>query len=241
MIYYAKTHRGNVRTLNEDAVYIPEDDTGFFAILADGMGGHSAGDVASHLVVNTVKAFLSELDPASVTEDSVKDALNDANTLIWNESRANANRKGMGSTATVAAFDGSRAYIGQVGDSRAYLYRNGLLSQITTDHSYVQVLIDKGLIKKEEAVNHPQKNIITRAVGSERHVEVDTFAVNLQLGDVLLLCSDGLSNAVLDEQISEILSKDLSAAAERLIQAALDNGGTDNVSAVIIAFPGGVI
>jgi len=239
MIYYAKTHKGNVRKLNEDAVYIPEDSIGFFAILADGMGGHNAGDVASSLVVNTVKAFLNDIDPACINEGSVRDALCHANTLIWNESCANKNRNGMGSTATVAVFAGSCVYIGQVGDSRAYLLRNGALTQITKDHSYVQLLIDRGFITQDDAARHPQRNIITRAVGTECDVEVDTFIVELNEKDVILLCSDGLNNAVSDEDIAKLLSDDLSVAPERLIQAALDNGGTDNISVIIAALDGG--
>lgn len=239
MIYYAKTHKGNVRKLNEDAIYIPENNDGFLAVLADGMGGHSAGDVASSLIVSSVTAYFSGLDASSVSMEQVKDALRHANTLVWKESRANANRKGMGSTATIAVFVSDKAYIGQVGDSRAYLYREGALSQITTDHSYVQMLLDKGLISKEEASDHPQKNIITRAVGTDKEVEVDGFTVELLKDDVILLCSDGLSNAVGDDDIASILSYDLHTAAERLIQAALDNGGTDNISAVIAIYTGG--
>lgn len=239
MIYFAKTHKGNVRKLNEDAVYIPEDGIGFFAILADGMGGHNAGDVASSLVVNTVKAFLYDIEPASFSEGSVRDALCHANTLIWNESCTNANRSGMGSTATVAVFVDSGVYIGQVGDSRAYLYRDGNLSQITKDHSYVQLLIDRGFITQEDAARHPQKNIITRAMGTEPDVEVDTFVVELKENDIILLCSDGLNNAVSDDEIAKLLSSDLSLASENLIQAALDNGGTDNISVIIALFDGG--
>jgi protein phosphatase len=203
------------------------------------MGGHNAGDVASNLVVNAIRSYLTEMDPSSVTPELVKDALCQANTLVWSESRVNINRKGMGSTATVAVFTNGKVYIGQVGDSRAYLYRSAALSQITTDHSYVQILMDKGLISQEEAACHPQKNIITRAVGTEKDVEADTFTVKLQQGDVILLCSDGLSNAVSDDEMAAILSNDLQTATDRLIQAALDNGGTDNVSAVIAAMSGG--
>ncbi len=241
MIYYAKTHKGNVRKLNEDAVYIPENNDGFFAVLADGMGGHSAGDVASSLIVSSIVSYFCDVDPSSMTAKLVKDALSHANTLVFNESRANSNRKGMGSTATIAVFVSGRAYIGQVGDSRAYLYRQGTLSQITTDHSYVQMLLDKGLISREEAANHPQKNIITRAVGTDKDVEADVFTIELLKGDVILLCSDGLSNAVCDDEMAGILSHNLQAAAERLIQAALDNGGTDNVSAVIAVYTGGAL
>lgn len=239
MIYYAKTHKGNVRKLNEDAVYIPEDKQGYFAILADGMGGHSAGDVASSLIVSAVRSYFCGIDAAAVTAEMLKDALRHANTLVWNESRANSNRKGMGSTATAAVFTDGKVFIGQVGDSRAYLFRDGVLKQITTDHSYVQLLLDKGLINKEEAESHPQKNIITRAVGTDKDVDVDLFILELYQNDVILLCSDGLSNAVSDEQITGILSKDMPTVAERLIQAALDNGGTDNVSAVIAVYAGG--
>ncbi len=240
MIYFAKTHKGNVRKLNEDAVYIPENDDGDFAILADGMGGHNAGDVASSLVVNTVKAFFDNFEPDLITDEIVKEALDEANTLIWNESCANANRNGMGSTATVAVFVDNIVCIGQVGDSRAYLYRAGALSQITKDHSYVQLLIDRGFITKQDAARHPQKNIITRAVGTESTVEVDTFIVEIEENDVIMLCSDGLNNAVSDDEIKKLLSGDITVAAEKLIQAALDNGGTDNISVIIAVVDGGV-
>ena len=191
------------------------------------------------LVVNTVKAFFNDIDPASINESSVKGALYRANEFIWNESCANANRNGMGSTATVAVFSGNYAYIGQVGDSRAYLLRDSVLSQITKDHSYVQLLIDRGFITKDDATRHPQKNIITRAVGTECDIEVDTFVVELKENDVILLCSDGLNNAVPDNDIARLLSDDLSLAADRLIQASLDNGGTDNISVIIAVVNGG--
>ncbi len=239
MIYYAKTHIGNVRKLNEDAVYIPENNEGLLAILADGMGGHSAGDVASSLVVSAVASFFNEADEASVSEEGVREALYHANTLVWNESCTNKNRRGMGSTATVAVFAGAKAFIGQVGDSRAYLLRNGELSQITKDHSYVQMLLDKGMIDEEQAARHPQKNVITRAIGTDVSVDVDLFTIEMHDGDIILLCSDGLSNAVSDAQITAVLSDDIQTAADKLVKAALDNGGTDNVSAVIAVYTGG--
>jgi len=240
MTFYAKTHKGNVRKHNEDAVYIPEKGDGCFAVLADGMGGHKAGDVASSLVVSAVVSRLNEADAASITENDIRDALIRANTLVWNESCENVNRHGMGSTATVAAFANGCCYIGQVGDSRAYLFRDGKLFQITKDHSYVQVLVDKGLIKKDEAASHPKRNMITRAVGTERSIDVDTFVVELKKDDVIMLCSDGLSSAVSDGEIAAILSEGLSGASEKLIQAAMDNGGTDNISVIIAEMNGGV-
>ena len=212
---------------------------GFFAVVADGMGGHNAGDVASRIVVDTVVEALESADPETVTKEDVENILVSAsNRNVWENAQENRERSGMGSTATLAVFKNGQALVGQVGDSRAYLFREGVLTQITKDHSYVQRLIDDGYITEKQARYHPQRNVITRAIGTDTHVEVDVFTVALEENDCILLCSDGLNTAVRDDKIEEIMRTDKASCADRLVDAALKSGGKDNIS-VVIADMGG--
>ncbi len=233
MIYYAKTHKGNVRNINEDACYIPQRAKGIYAIVADGMGGHNAGEVASRIVVDTFKLYLKGMKPQHVTEDVLQSAFSAANERVLADAEKNPGRSGMGSTATAAVFFGSHAMIGHVGDSRAYLYHEGVLKQITQDHSYVQMLLNLGYISPQQAAGHPQKNIITRAVGTDAQLKADIFHADLCSGDCLLLCTDGLNTMVSDKRIAEILGGGYKEAAERLVNAALEGGGVDNVTVVL--------
>jgi len=237
MIYFAKTHIGNVRKTNEDSFYIPPGG-GLFALVADGMGGHNAGDVASRLTADTVVKTLDSVKEPPVKKSHIKGALHAANKEVWTDAKNNPERQGMGSTVTLAVFSDSGVTIGQVGDSRAYLYRNGKLEQITKDHSYVQLLVDNGFISKTDALTHPQKNIITRAIGTEKDVEADIIRHDAEEGDVWLLCTDGLNSTVSDETIAEILCNGAENAADALIEAALKGGGHDNIT-VVIATTGG--
>jgi serine/threonine protein phosphatase PrpC len=238
MIYYSKTDKGIVRNQNEDFLYAPEGSDGFFAVVADGMGGHRAGEVASRLVVDTIKKALKNADPQSIIKQDLCAILIEANKNVWDKANSDLMLKGMGSTATVAVFRNSEAIIGHIGDSRAYLYRDANLSQITKDHSYVQMLVDNGFITKKEALRHPNRNVITRAVGTDESVEVDTFTVPLKKGDVILLCSDGLSSTVPDSEIESILKRGIPAAADELVAAALRHGGDDNISVVLAYMDG---
>lgn len=238
MIYYAKTHKGNIRRTNEDSIYAPSDGSGFFAVVADGMGGHNAGEVASKIAVETIISAFSELKPQDVSSGDIKRVLTQANSNVWQDAEQNRIRRGMGSTVTLAVFKEGKALLGHVGDSRAYLYRDGALSQITKDHSYVQMLLDNGYISKEEAAYHPQKNIITRAVGTEAEVEADVYTIRLKVSDIVLLCTDGLNTCVDDEKIAQIIGEGIGNAADRLVEAALEGGGSDNVS-VVLAMAGG--
>lgn len=237
MRFYTKTHTGR-RQNNEDSLFAPACADGFFAVVADGMGGHNAGEVASRIVVDTIVKTLEGTDPEMITDNNVRNILADANVSVYQNASENPGRIGMGSTATVAVFSCRQVIIGQIGDSRAYLFRAGTLKQITKDHSYVQLLVDNGYISNEEARHHPQKNIITRAIGTEAAVEPDVYAISFKDGDMLLLCTDGLNNVVTDDEIAAIISRDIETAAERLVDAALQAGGTDNIS-VIIACKGG--
>lgn len=238
MIFYSKTDKGRIRDNNEDFIYAPTGNGGYFAVVADGMGGHKAGEVASRLVVDTVIEALKNISPENITEEILSNALISANKYVWNESRTDRDKEGMGSTATAAVFKDSKVLISHVGDSRAYLFRERKLSQITKDHSYVQMLVDNGRITKEEALNHPAKNVITRAVGTDESIDVDIYNVQLKKGDTVLLCSDGLNVVVSDNEIETILERGIAYAADALIEAALKNGGSDNISVVLAHMDG---
>ncbi len=238
MIFYSKTDKGKRRDNNEDFIFAPQGNGGYFAVVADGMGGHNSGEVASRLVVDTIIDSLKSRSPDDITEEVLTDTLILANKNVWSESYADRQKEGMGSTATAAVFKGSTAIIGHVGDSRCYLFSDGVLSQITKDHSYVQMLVDSGLITEKEAAGHPSKNIITRAVGIDENVDVDIYTLNLKRGDTLLLCSDGLNIAVPDKEIEEILGRGVENAADSLIEAALNHGGSDNISVVLAYMDG---
>jgi protein phosphatase len=237
MIYYAKTHTG-CREKNEDSLFAPNGADGFFAVVADGMGGHNAGEVASRIVVDTVREMLENADPEIIRKSDVQNMLAAANTAVYKNALENPERIGMGSTATMAVFSRDKVMIGQIGDSRAYHFSNGKIKRITKDHSYVQLLIDSGYISEEDAKHHPQRNIITRAIGTESVVEADIYSISIKNGDTVLLCSDGLCGVLSDDDIASALSESIQTAADRLVDAALGSGGTDNIS-VVIAYKGG--
>ncbi len=241
MTFYTRTHIGLVRKKNEDSCYAAELNDGFFAIVADGMGGHNGGEVASGIVIDTSRLYLEEKPLAQLTPDDIIHVLSLSNKNVWEKACRDKELKGMGSTATLVLIRDDEAIIGHVGDSRAYLFRNGQLEQLTKDHSYVQILIESGYITKEEALRHPHRNIITRAIGTENEVQPDVLTIDLLTGDVLLLCSDGLNNAVTDETITEILKNGIPEAADKLIEASLAAGGTDNISVVIAETDGGYV
>lgn len=226
---YQATHVGKVRKNNEDALIFIEPET--FAV-ADGMGGQAAGEIASKILIDTAKNFLPTV-PEPHNEDILKKVIMKSNAAILREAANNPEYRGMGTTATILHIYKSRAYYAHVGDSRIYRLKNNILEQITQDHSYVENLVRKGEITAAEARVHPMKNLLTQAVGAVPEVEVDTASFSVNIGDIFLLCTDGLTNMVDDKKITEIL---LSSGnpAENLIQAALDNGGADNVSVIVV-------
>lgn len=226
--FAALTHVGSVRALNEDSLLaLPP----LYAI-ADGLGGHSAGEIASALAVESLR------DHAPKVPDglALARAVQTANQAVISAIQKGIGREGMGTTMTAVMVDGGRAVFAQVGDSRAYLLRNRSLSQVTEDHSVVGELMRSGHITAEEARVHPRRAVITRALGSDPNLNVDTFDVTVLRGDRLLLCSDGLTTMVDDAHIQEILTNSLDPnhAAEKLVQAALDAGGVDNISVIVI-------
>ncbi len=238
MTYYLRTHIGLVRKKNEDNSFAVVKDGGLFAVVADGMGGHRGGEVASQIVIDTALQYIEDADITGITPNKIKQLLSDANKSVWEKAYQDKELQGMGSTATLLILQGRQALIGHVGDSRAYLFRADKLKQLTKDHSYVQMLVENGYITAEEALRHPQRNIITRAIGAESSVDADVLTVVIEAGDVLVLCSDGLNNAVSDDQITQILLGGISNAADSLIDAALSSGGSDNIT-VFVAETGG--
>ncbi len=234
---YALTDIGQKRQLNQDYIYLSESPIGNLPnvfIVADGMGGHNAGDYASRLAVETVVEEIG----TSFEKNAVKilnNAIRRANEQLRKRAREDKALSGMGTTIVAATCIGRYLEVANVGDSRLYVISDEI-RQITQDHSLVEEMVRMGGLDKETARNHPDKNIITRAVGARRDVEVDFFNVELQTGDLVLLCSDGLTNMVDDEMICRILKGDgnLEDRVEELTRTANQNGGKDNISVIVI-------
>jgi protein phosphatase len=224
------TDTGQVREANEDALLI---EAPLFAV-ADGMGGHLAGDVASRTAVEIITTRAEQDSPGDT--GSLARLVREANHEIWKKAQSDASLHGMGTTCTLAMLDESILHIAHVGDSRAYLFRDGDLSQLTEDHTLVGRMVREGRLRPEEAERHPQRSIITRALGVDSDVDVDTQTIELREGDRILLCSDGLSSMVDQDSIAQVLDdkSDPQEASERLVQLANEAGGEDNITVVVI-------
>ena len=221
MKFYAITDIGRKRELNEDYIYTSGQPIGALPnlfIVADGMGGHKAGDYASMHTVDRFVEVIRELGEEQGVQDAINEAVTAANAYIYQRSRENSNLSGMGTTLVLASCIGNEAIVANIGDSRLYLV-NDAMTQITRDHSLVEEMVTLGGIDREMARNHPDKNIITRAVGVKEKVAADFFEVDLTKGDKLLLCSDGLTNMLRDEEIYQIIqdNKELEQAAKALM------------------------
>jgi protein phosphatase len=229
--YAGATDTGRKRRRNEDSYVIAPP---LFAV-ADGMGGAQAGEIASRLAA----AALEDTDPGSLSgEDRVMSLIQEANRRVYERSNEDPNASGMGTTITVALVEDEGVTIGHVGDSRAYRYREGSIEQITEDHSLVNELMKSGKLSPEEAETHPQRSVITRALGTDPDVDVDSFTVETQTGDVFLLCSDGLTTMVDDVDILGVLERhhdDLDRATKSLVSAANRGGGEDNITVIAFA------
>ena len=228
------TNVGLVRENNEDAVFCDLERQVF--IVADGMGGCAAGEVASTLAVETVSQLLSEKSEES-PEETLRNAVYQANNRIFEIAQKNPQYAGMGTTITVSWILGNRVYLAHVGDSRAYLIRNKEITSLTKDHSFVGELMREGGLTEEQAMVHPQKNILTRALGCNPLVEADVFQVPFLLGDYLFLCTDGMSNLVNSEDILSIINSgnNIKTTVQRLVNLALERGGHDNITAILVA------
>lgn len=228
----ADTNVGMVRKINEDSI-MSKPEIGLWAV-ADGMGGYEAGDVASNMIVSS----LSELDKHEYLDsfvDDIEDKIIDANNRILEYSEIMHDGRTLGSTIISLLIKGQVGVCLWAGDSRLYLLRNNRLQQISRDHSHVQELLDQGSISEEDAINHPDSNVITRAVGTSKELYVDIKAFNVQVGDTFLLCSDGLYNAVDEREIEQHMrSHDTDDAVKQMIVKALENGAPDNVSIVMV-------
>ena len=238
MRVYSATDVGQKRKMNQDYVFVSENPVGNLPnlfVVADGMGGHNAGDYASsHAVQTLVEEIQKDADfnPIKV----IRHAIETANTEILTQAQQKDELRGMGTTMVVATIVGHYAYVANVGDSRLYVIQ-GQIHQITKDHSLVQEMVRMGEIKPEEARNHPDKNIITRALGAERTVDIDFFDLKMEPDSVILMCSDGLSNMVEDSKLEEIImdrTKELSQKGEQLLREANQNGGKDNIAVILV-------
>lgn len=235
----AATDIGKMRKLNEDSYFVYRNENLLGGMVADGMGGQNAGEVASAMAAKIVKEhiineFNPDMDYVQIGE-MVRIALIEANRSIFSYSKSNPELDGMGTTATLAIIYKNKLIAAHVGDSRLYLITEDGIKQVTKDHSYVQELVLRGEISKEAADSHPAKNYITRAVGSEDILKVDIKILDYS-GEIVLLCSDGLSNMLCDEQIEEIIkeNEELQAGCEALVSLANKKGGLDNIT--VIAF-----
>lgn len=238
--YAGRSDIGKVRQGNEDALFADEA-RGVF-IVADGMGGHVAGEVASKIVTEMVGPGVSRAFEEGLAAQELKERalelIEDANRAILERADNEPEKRGMGTTLTLLAMiPGARYLFQQVGDSRGYLLRDGALTQITRDHTVVQQQVDRGALTPEQARDHPLSHILTRALGTELNVETDSYTDQVKVGDVFLLCSDGLSGMLPDEEIERILSTssgDLQDVADSLIDAANEEGGLDNITALVV-------
>jgi serine/threonine protein phosphatase PrpC len=234
----ASTDVGMIRQGNEDNFFAEADDRRGVFVVADGMGGHAAGEVASEMAVQIIARHLLPL--GSAVDDGadalVIKAMQDANRAIFERMLAETDKQGMGTTASVMVLSDTGYLIGQIGDSRVYLLRDGALTQLTKDHSYVQEQVDAGLLTPEQARYHPYSNVITRCVGASDQVEADLFTGPVRVGDVFLLASDGLTGMVDDRRLQALLlaRSGPGRIVDSLIAEANGRGGLDNITAIVI-------
>ena len=236
MKVYSMTDIGRVRPINEDSNYTPAPGERFCAV-ADGMGGHNAGEVASAMAVKAFSDYMRGVEV--VTSEALRASVARANDIVYQASQESEQVSGMGTTFSALAMQGKNAYIAHVGDSRVYLIRRGTIMQITMDHTLVEEMVLKGLITVREARVHPRRNIITRALGTESRVEIDVLQIGLRSGDVFFLCTDGLTNHVPEREILNVTlaeDADWPDKLRQLIGSALEDGGQDNITAMYAVY-----
>lgn len=250
LTYEAVSDVGRKRKGNEDSVSVNPEHKLF--VVADGMGGHAAGEVASRIAVDAIEEFIRAtggdeeitwpfgLDESiSYDGNRLKTAVRSANRKVLEITREKSEYEGMATTVAAVLVDGARANLAHVGDSRIYLFHGGVLSQLTSDHSWVNEQIQSGIISAEQARSHPLRNVVTRALGGRADLQVDVQCRDMEPGDVLLLCSDGLTSMLPDEEIGSVVKEaegDLKKAARDLVDAANARGGEDNITALLIKF-----
>lgn len=229
------SHIGNIRTNNEDAYYLNERHK--LIAVADGMGGHKAGEIASSIAIEAVASLVSiKAQSAIMPAEVFRRVFSEANQRIWSKAHETEDCKGMGTTLTAVWIVEDLAYVAHVGDSRAYLIHDGKIRQITRDHTLVEELIKNGSIDRESALSHPQKNVLMKAVGADDSVAPDLHEIEVYEGDIFLICSDGLTHYLKEFELGDLLSKDteLEASLNLMTELALERGGADNITAVAI-------
>jgi len=234
----ARTDTGRLRKGNEDNLYADANEYRGLFIVADGMGGHAAGEIASQMAVELIASELADLNDLAAAEsgDKVAQTLRLANRQVFQRTMREVEKTGMGSTASALLLSDTRYLIGHVGDSRIYLVREGEMKQLTRDHSLVQEQVDAGIITAEQARHHPQSNVITCCIGMSSEIEPDIITGETKVGDVFLLASDGLTGMVEDRRLQQLLQS--RANPERIVNAMItdanNNGGIDNITAIVV-------
>lgn len=241
MKIYAETDIGMIRQMNQDAYYISEENDNYkLCILADGMGGYTGGEIASRLACMSTAQYIKENfeDEKQYAKEEImeiiKQAMEYSNKIVYEKSREEKELEQMGTTLEVCLIYNNRVHIGHIGDSRIYRIRQGIMRKITVDHSYVQKLVKDGKITKEEAINHPKKNMLMKALGCEEKIEPDVMVKGFSANDIILICSDGLTNMISEQEIYNIIATDLQNATQNLIRKAKELGGYDNITVIII-------
>lgn len=225
---------GNIREVNEDYLGCYEDTEKKIYIVADGVGGHNAGEVASKLAVDTIINYINSIYCIEDQSNVLKEAIEFSNKKVFEASKADGSLNGMGTTITCCFLKDDKIVVGNVGDSRCYIIKDQNIYQVTKDHSLVQQLVDDGSITQEEAQVHPNKNIITRALGTASNVEVDIYTLNLKNINKVILCTDGLSDFITqDEMFDIVINNDVTTACKKLIDLSKQRSGRDNISVII--------
>jgi serine/threonine protein phosphatase PrpC len=237
---FANSDIGKVRDMNQDSYYISDkDDKIKLYIVADGMGGYKGGEIASKLAIESSKNYIiNNFDQIKKERDQIieliKNAIEYANMVVYEKSKEVPELVGMGTTIDVCLIYSNRIYIGHIGDSRVYRLRKDFFRKLTVDDSYVEQLVKEGNITKEEAYNHPKKNMLTKALGCTAFVEPTVLVKGFMKGDILLMCTDGLTNMLKEDKICEIIKQNSEQASKELVKKANEQGGYDNITAVII-------
>lgn len=240
MRVFAGTDIGKAREMNQDYYYVSRNsDEVKLCVLADGMGGYTGGEVASKLAVMSVKSYIyNNYSKTKLETDEIinllKDATQYANMIVYEKTREISVLEEMGTTLEVVLMVENKIYISHIGDSRIYKIRNNKIKQLTKDHSYVEKLINDGTITRDEAKTHPQKNMLTKALGCTAFVEPDLLVEKIQENDIILICSDGLTNMVPEQEIVKIIKNNPEAPNKKLIEAANKAGGSDNITVIVI-------
>ena len=239
MKVFAKSDIGRKRSMNQDSFSVFEDEESKLNlyILADGMGGYKGGEIASKVAVTAIEKYIKEKFNSNMKKHQIlkiiEDAIEFANNAIYEESEVDEELQDMGTTVVCLILD-NKVYIGHIGDSRIYRIRGNTIERITTDHSYVEKLVRDGEITREEAYTHPKKNLLIKALGTEKKAEPDLLNIDIKQDDILLICSDGLTNMIRENQILKIIKENEELAENNLIEKANEAGGLDNITVIII-------